>query len=252
VDALGLDHAIRIRGAQLFTPVPGGAVIRHDGLPSVYHLNTLLLDAPLPTAIDAPTIVQLADEWLGDLGHRRVVLDDPEAAQRVEPQLAQAGWSRQRTVFMVWRGEPEPARDDRAAETTEQRLRAIQGKLLAEERPGDPSLVAVLVEAQAALRAGTSARGFIAADGGEPASSCTLFVDEGQGAAMIEEVGTLIAHRERGLATAVVSCAMRAAIAAGLDPIVIPADADDWPQLLYAKLGFEPVAMQVSFTLVRR
>jgi hypothetical protein len=29
-------------------------------------------------------------------------------AQRVEPALLQAGWWRQRTVFLIWRDEPEP------------------------------------------------------------------------------------------------------------------------------------------------
>ena len=55
---------------------------------------------------------------------------------------------------------------------------------------------------------------------------------------MIEEVGTLASHRERGLAKAVVSAAIRSAGEWGADLIVVPADADDWPQLLYAKLGF--------------
>ncbi len=249
MNALALDRGIRIRGAQESSAVPGGVVIRHSGLPSIYHLNSLLLDAPLAAAIDAPQIIQLTDEWLGDLGHRRAVLDDADGAQRVEPGLLQAGWWRQRTVFMVWRGEPHPARDERATETGERALRAIQSRLLAEERPGQDSLVAELVKAQAALRAGTSARGFVAEGGDGPASSCTLFIDGSAGAAMIEEVGTLVAYRQRGLARAVVSCALRTAIAEGLDPVVIPADADDWPQLLYAKLGFEPVALQVSFTL---
>jgi hypothetical protein len=29
----------------------------------------------------------------------------------------------------------------------------------------------------------------------------------------------------------------------------VPADADDWPQVIYAGLGFEPVGTQVHFTL---
>jgi mycothiol synthase len=66
---------------------------------------------------------------------------------------------------------------------------------------------------------------------------------------MIDEVGTLMTARGRGLARAVVSAAIDAAIGEGCDPIFVPADADDWPQLLYAKLGFEPLGTQVAFTL---
>jgi GNAT superfamily N-acetyltransferase len=254
VQALALDRGIRVRGARETATVPGGVVIRHPGLPHVYHLNSVLLDAPLPAAVDAAAVIRLADAGLAGFRHRCLVLDDVDAAQRLEPELVAAGWSRSRTVFMVWRGEPEPLIDDRAGELSDPELRAIQSKLFLEERPGKRALVDALVEAQAALRAGTSALGFGAGEGegDEPASSCTLFIDRQAGAAMIEEVGTLVAHRERGLAKAVVSRALRVAVAEGLRPIVIPADADDWPQLMYAKLGFEPGPLQVSFTLARR
>jgi GNAT superfamily N-acetyltransferase len=66
---------------------------------------------------------------------------------------------------------------------------------------------------------------------------------------MVEQVATVPAYRGRGLATATVSAAIAAAGEWGADQVTVPADADDWPQLLYAKLGFEPVGVQVSFTL---
>jgi hypothetical protein len=48
-----------------------------------------------------------------------------------------------------------------------------------------------------------------------------------------------------------VLAALASALTARCHPIVVPADADDWPQLMYGRLGFEPVGMQVSFTLTR-
>jgi predicted GNAT family acetyltransferase len=66
---------------------------------------------------------------------------------------------------------------------------------------------------------------------------------------MIDEVATLRPHRERGHGRAAIVAALAVALDAGRDPIVVPADADDWPQLLYAKLGFEPIGRQLSFTL---
>jgi GNAT superfamily N-acetyltransferase len=69
---------------------------------------------------------------------------------------------------------------------------------------------------------------------------------------MVEEryqVATLPAYRERGLAKATVSAAIAAAGEWGADQVTVPADADDWPQVLYAKLGFEPIGVQLSFTL---
>ncbi len=59
-----------------------------------------------------------------------------------------------------------------------------------------------------------------------------------EGAAQIEDVNVLSAHRGRGLGTALV----RAAIAHSRpgEPLLILADADDRPQRLYARLGFRP------------
>ena len=108
-----------------------------------------------------------------------------------------------------------------------------------------------LMAAQTALRAGTPARCFGAGEDGELRSMCTLFLDadvDGRRVAMVEEVGTLSAHRGRGLARAVVSAAVAAAHAWEAELIVVPVDADDWPQLMYARLGFEPIGRQVSLT----
>ena len=67
--------------------------------------------------------------------------------------------------------------------------------------------------------------------------------------ALIDNVGTLRAHRQQGLAKAAVSAAVRAAAEWGAELILVPADADDWPQLLYAGLGFAALGRQVTFTL---
>jgi GNAT superfamily N-acetyltransferase len=112
-------------------------------------------------------------------------------------------------------------------------------------------LPALLTRAQALMRAGTTAWGFAAGYGGGLQSMCTLFLDpdlDGVRIAMVENVGTLPQYRERGLAKAAVSAAVAAAEDWGAELITVPADADDWPQLLYHRLGFEPVGTQLNFT----
>ena len=62
-----------------------------------------------------------------------------------------------------------------------------------------------------------------------------------RGSGQVEDVATLREARQRGLARAVVSAAIAASREAGHEHTCIAAVADDWPQLLYARLGFEPV-----------
>jgi GNAT superfamily N-acetyltransferase len=257
--ALELDRRLYRRGAQTLIPLAHGYAVRHRELAAVYFLNAVTLPAPLPGDIGAAEVVELADRGLGGAGgvtHRLVVLDDDAAAQRVAPELTGRGWEQQRTLFMALRTPPKRApREPRARELSDSELQALQLAAFAEENYGphsSPGLPAALVEAQAALRAGTTARGFGAGGSGEPASMCTLFLDpdvDGLRVGMVEQVATRRAHREQGLARAVMSAAIHAGGEWGAEMIVVPADADDWPQLFYAGLGFAPIGQRWTFTL---
>jgi GNAT superfamily N-acetyltransferase len=255
---MAFDRTVRVGGATSVTEIPAGLVIRHSELPTLYHLNALLLDAPLaPGLRDSLALTALADEQLAELGHRHVVLDDADAAEELAAALALKGWVQQRVLLMLRVREPDrSSQPGLARRLTAEEAHALQLEITAAEAPGETgakgavadALVRMLVSGQEALRAGTRSLVFGAAlEGGPAASMCTLFA--GDGIAMIEEVGTLERFRGRGLARAVVSAAVDAALELGCERIFVPADADDWPQLLYVKLGFEPVARQVSFTL---
>jgi cystathionine beta-synthase len=231
---LELDRRIHLRGARETIDIPEGFVALHPTLPDVRFLNAVVLPGRLPEDLDAPALRALADHWLGHLPERLVVIEDAEAGERLAPDLLALGSERRRTALMVYRGDPgELPRDPRAREVTEAELRALQRATLTEADPvraGPPGLAEQLLEAQASLRAGTPARGFGAGEHGELQSMCTLFLDPdvaGRRIAMVEEVATLSAHRERGLARAVVSCAVREALRWRADLITVPADAED-------------------------
>ncbi len=238
-----------MRGARRAIEIPEGVVVRHEGLPRLHHLNALLLDT-----VDDPELTErLADHHLDGLTHRHVVIDDATAAEAIAPALLGAGWTRQRLVYMRWRHEPDHApRAGVALQVEDRQVQALQYALVREDAPRreDGALVdalaAQLVAGQEAVRAGTRSKCFAAGEDGGLQSMGTLFI--AGSTAMIEEVGTLRAYRGRGLARAVVSAALTAARAEGCEEIIVPADADDWPQLLYAKLGFEPLGRQLAFT----
>ncbi len=91
-------------------------------------------------------------------------------------------------------------------------------------------------------------RWFVAPAEGEPLSACRLLRARrdrpGRGGRHAH------AHaRERGYAKATVLAAIAAAQAAGDETIFLTADAADWPQLFYARLGFETVG---EITVLRR
>ena len=254
--ALELDRRVALRAGQRTREIPEGWVVLHDQLPRVHMLNMLVLAAPLPAELDAAAFTSLADRWLGHLAHRFVRIDDQPGAARLTSKLLATGWQRQRTVFMVLRTDPRAALvDPRARVISEAELDAL---MLANFEHYDygtdasPELLRQLVQAQTAMRGATQALRFGAGDDGGLQSMTTLFMDPDVGGArvaMVEQVATLPDYRERGLARAAVSAAVAAAGEWGAELITVPADADDWPQLLYAKLGFEPIGIQVSFTL---
>jgi GNAT superfamily N-acetyltransferase len=249
--ALRVDRRVRERAASEVVGLPEGVVVRHPELWDVHYLNAVILDAGRRPPASA--VVALADRWLGDLGHRHVVFDDEAAGERAAAELP--GWERRRTSFMVFTGDPEKVvRDRRARPISDAEMEALQLAALCEEVPESAvrsGLAERLAATQRVLRAGTPARCFGAGEAGGLQSMCTLFADEdvgGRRVAMVEEVGTLASHRGRGLARAVVGAAILAAVAWEAELIVVPADADDWPQVMYAGLGFVPVGRQVSLT----
>jgi GNAT superfamily N-acetyltransferase len=253
--ALAADRAMRRRAALEATPVAGGLAVRHPGLHDVHFLNAVLLDAGGRRVTGAEAAV-LAERHQGDLDHRHVVFDDAGAGERAAVELRDAGWERGRTVFMGFTGDAAAVpQDARARAISEAGMDALQLANLRDETPeahARGTVAARLLDTQRRLRATTPSRCFGAGEPGEePAAMCTLFLDadvDGRRVAMLTDVATRVARRERGLGRAVVSAAVAHAGGWGADLIVVGADADDWPQLLYAALGFAPIGRQVALT----
>jgi hypothetical protein len=257
--ALSADLAARLRAAPQSVAIDDGWVVGNDRLARVHLLNAIVLGTAAPLhdrRYDADVIEALARRWQAQLPDRCVVIDDESVAQRLAVELPERGWERQRTLFMALRSDPSAAfRDPRARTLDEDELRSLQLTCLQQEVGGPGvagELPSLLAEAQATLRATTTSERFGAGQpGAEPASSCTLFLDadvDGRRVATIEAVATLRERREQGLARAAVSMALRAAGEWGADLIVVPADADDWPQLMYTSLGFRALGRRWLFT----
>jgi GNAT superfamily N-acetyltransferase len=204
-------------------------------------------------------VVAIADDALGGegFGHRTVCLLDQADGRRIgaEVEAEAARWPRwevERTRYMVWRGgaaaAPEqPVREVRLAEIEGLRRRLIAETTVPTGVPQPDATVDQLFEINQRYGVAGGDRWFTAPAAGEPLSCCCLLTDGAIG--QVEEVGTREDARERGYAKAVVLAAVAAAQADGDTPIFLTAEAADWPQLMYANLGFETVG---DLTVLRR
>jgi GNAT superfamily N-acetyltransferase len=218
-------------------------------------------------------VVAIADEALGGEGfdHRTVcVLDEADGRRLGEEMEAEParwpGWEVERTRYMLWRGgevAAPPASSQKPADSAGKCERVgvrevglaeiadLRGQLIRESMPrGVEELEATvdqLLELERRYGEVAGDRWFVAPAEGEPRAACRLMRagDIGQ----VEDVATREDSRERGYAKAIVLAAVAAAQAAGDSPIFLTAEAADWPQLMYGRLGFETVG---ELTVLRR
>ena len=224
-----------------------GSAVFTDDFPRRYDSNFLRVEKPVGTATPGELAAE-ADRLQAHLSHRELIVEDVDAGARLAAGFRELGYVVERLAYMALRNEPPDASALPVREVSPQTLRptliatnlAIDGmaaadaEMLADFRP------------VSAERAGT--RYFAAELDGVLTSYCELYLYEG--AAQVEDVNTLEAFRNRGAGRAVVLAAIAEARAAGADLVWLLADADDWPQQLYAKLGFERVGGAWQFTKV--
>ncbi len=213
-------------------------------------------------------VVAIADDALGGEGmtHRTICVLDEADGHRLGAELeAEAAnwprWEVERTRYMLWRStsvssqkSPHSGGKCERAGAREVRLADIaylRKALIAESMPAavdqfEPT-VDQLFELNRRYGEVGGDRWFVAPADEEPASACCLL--SLGGIAQVEEVATLLAARERGHAKEIVLAAIATAQAEGAEAIFLTAEAADWPQLFYARLGFETIG---DLTVLRR
>jgi ribosomal protein S18 acetylase RimI-like enzyme len=222
-----------------------GSAIFTDDFPGRYDSNFLRVERPVGAATPAELAAD-ADRVQAGLGHREVTVEDADEGARLAAGFRELGYIVERLAYMVLRTEssdgPALAVREVSPETLRPALLATSLAIAGMSRT-DAEMLADFRPVSAA-RAGT--RYFAVELDGVLASYCELYLHEG--AAQVEDVNTLEAFRNRGAGRAVVLGAIAAARAADADLVWILADADDWPQHLYATLGFEHVGGAWQFT----
>jgi ribosomal protein S18 acetylase RimI-like enzyme len=214
-----------------------GRCFLSPGLPRVWDANWILIERE---GIAAAEVAMLAEQALAGFDHRTVVVADEEDGRRLAGEIVSLpGWEVDRTVYMAFEGEPR-APDQEVVETPLDGFLDLRRDLIHSwlaDSEAEEGTVEQLIEWNRRYGEIAGDRWFLA-PAERAASACCLMARDGIG--QVENVGTLTAARGRGFAKAVALAALSASRADGNRITFLAADADDWPRLMYEKLGFVP------------
>ena len=149
-------------------------------------------------------------------------------------------------MVMVQRRGPDRPAEHEVREVDEPTLRPLWAEAIRSEPHGqDETLVQQILEHRRDVGRAISTQLFAAEADGKLVAHTELYSEDGVG--QVENVFTLPDYRGRGLARSLVLHAVAESRAAGNELTFLVADADDWPQRLYEKLGFETIGRYARF-----
>jgi ribosomal protein S18 acetylase RimI-like enzyme len=235
---LALDSATQTRG------FPFGTVVSDPERPIIWDRNFVFLDE-VSGAAGASEVAGQIDRAQVGLPHRRAVVHDEATAVRLSAGFRELGWRVGRFLVMTLEREPQPAVLDVEEVTRSELERSRIAFVREEDEPMSEDAERQLLTMGYPLRAVTDVRTFAHRIAGEAVSWCDLYADGATG--QVEDVATLTAHRGHGFATAVVTAAVTASLAAGHDLTFLVVDELDGPKALYERLGFAAVGREHVF-----
>ena len=243
--AIAFMRTVDERAAEEVVPFRWGRALITRRLKLVYDLNFLIVDRV--DGADAGALALEAEriQREGGLSHRRINVDDQAAADRFSPAFTALGYKPERFVVMVRQRPPDRHVDISRVREVDWALLRPARELELRQHPWAtaPGLVSQILAKHELTAGRTNTRYFGALVDGRVVSSCELRTEDD--AAQIETVETLEAFRGRGFSRAVVSAALEAARTYAF--VFLVADANDWPQQFYRRLGFEEVGIESRF-----
>jgi hypothetical protein len=170
--AWAFDRELQERSASRVHRFDLGAALYTPELPRVYDANFIRIDRGYASLTPEFT-KRLADELQGDLDHRKLVIPNVAAGERLVEGLDRP-WAVTRTVVMAYKGPPR--RDPEAARGAEvmdpHALRGVREEALPDR---DPELRRQVAAYPERLALANSGRMFAARADDELGAFCTLF-----------------------------------------------------------------------------
>jgi predicted metal-dependent hydrolase/ribosomal protein S18 acetylase RimI-like enzyme len=244
--ALAFIRGIQDRTATETEAFPLGVAFQRPDLPLIWDLNFVRVEE-LPPDTSPARLAADADRLHADgVAHRKIVVHGEQTAARMTPAFRELGWRIDRNLVMALRELRPPERAYVVVEVARASIKASEREfLLDEDRTTSNDAVEQILAISALTEQAVNMRTFATLDEGSATSWCELYSD-GQ-TAQIESVCTLREKRGRGLASAVVATAARAALDAGHDLVFLVVNEDEGPVELYRRLGFEGNGREVVF-----
>lgn len=221
-------------------------------LPLVWDANFVAVD---DRRAEAARVAEFAEDLLGSRGlaHRKLYVchTDRSAGEGLMEDLVAGGrgWERSAETYMLHTASPKKQPPVEGNQVDGGEIIEARRELAAEAAGDHTSDEAVrqLLEHEEGFSRGLDCVWFAAGD--PPDGFCQL-LDHGNGTGQIEHVGTMKRSRGRGLASSAITAAVARSKERGDDLTYVVADADDWPQRLYERLGFEAVGTLQSATVL--
>jgi ribosomal protein S18 acetylase RimI-like enzyme len=239
------EAAIQDRCAERREAFEWGLALFRLDMPRVHDQNLLRVERGFET-VSADELAREADRLQrpAGLSHRKVLVPDEAAGDRLSDGFTELSWRRARHLVMAHRGEPpdtpqHPVQEVESTALRGARIRAFEDDL----GSGAAGQVAAALELTASV---VPTRSLAVEVDGEVVSWCVLYEENGIG--QIDDVVTDPPHRRRGYARAAVSAATRLSMEAGNRITFLVADDEDWPKEMYARLGYEPIGKRYEFT----
>jgi ribosomal protein S18 acetylase RimI-like enzyme len=244
--AFALMDRIDERTAERLEPTLFGPVLIHTRLNRVHDLNFLRAERPGDATAEELGAEAERVQGAAGIGHRRVNIRGEAQRERLEPQFVRLGWEPQRFVLMVQRREPDRPAEQEVREVDEPTLRPLWAEAIRSEPHGqDETLVQQILEHRRGVGQAIPTHYFAAEVGCRLVAHAELYSEDGVG--QVENVFTLPDYRGRGLARSLVLRGVAESQVAGNELTFLVADANDWPQWLYERLGFETVGRYSRF-----
>jgi ribosomal protein S18 acetylase RimI-like enzyme len=223
-------HSAQETVCDIVEPWEHGAVARATRHPTYWDYNVVRVEEDI--AMTADEVVQVADELLDGLAHRRVGFEFAARGEPIRQELERRGWETTRLVWMLHAG-PSPAQTGLDVEQVHyDTVRHLRLAWLNEDFPTVD--VTEHIEEAKEVDMKRDPQVFAAFEDDRPIGFTQL--ERARGSAEISSVYVDREHRGKGLGTAMTKAAIGAA--GDVDDLWIVADDEDRPKHLYARLGF--------------